>query len=71
MLIKPYLIGDIYSIQPIHTGKLFLFLKKPENKITGSRIIGVAADTAFTSDITLPKSKPSELPDNWIKNDTK
>jgi hypothetical protein len=42
-----YLLGDKYSSHPIHPPKSTLFLKKPENTMIGSSIIGTAADTDF------------------------
>ena len=44
---KPYLMGDMYSTQPIQRGKLAEFLKKPENKTNGRRRMGVTSATAF------------------------
>jgi len=44
---KPYLMGDMYSIQLIQLGKLAEFLKKPENKNNGRRRRGVTSLIAF------------------------
>jgi hypothetical protein len=59
---KPYLLGEMNSIQPIHTGRSARFLKKPENKIIGSSIRGTTADIDLASKIILPSSKPKEDP---------
>ncbi len=60
--IKPYFIGDIYCIHPIHMGISELFLKNPENNINGKSIIGTTAATDFASRIALPINSPSEAP---------
>jgi hypothetical protein len=59
---KPYLFGDMYYIHPIQAGRLALFLKKPENKITGNKIIGIKLLTDFASAMTLPINKPKDPP---------
>ncbi len=62
--IKLYLFGETYSIQPIQTGKLALFLKKPENKIIGNMTIGMTLLTDLPSKMTLPMNKPNDPPAN-------
>lgn len=66
-----YLFGDKYSIHPIHFGRLFLFLKNPENKVIGNIIIGTTADIDFASNTTLPISIPNDEPDKPIKTKIK
>jgi len=69
--INPYLFGDMYSIHPIHFGKVSRFLKKPENKIIGRMRIGTTADTDLASKITLPKSNPNEAPLKDMRKNTR
>jgi hypothetical protein len=59
---KPYFTGDIYSIQPIHFGKLAEFLKKPENMKKGINIAGDTELTDLASVTILPSMSPRETP---------
>lgn len=59
--VKEYLTGVRYYIHPIHTGKLLLFLKNPENKMNGIMKIGPIAEM-FLASAMLPMSNPTELP---------
>jgi len=60
--IKPYLLGEIYSIHPSHTGSVYLFLKNPENRKNGIMTIGTIAETDFASNTTLPMNSPKDEP---------
>ena len=59
---KPYLLGEIYSIQPIQEGKSSRFLKNPENIVNGSIAIGAILTIAFGSAIKLPNIKANDEP---------
>ena len=62
MLANVYLIGEIYYIQPIHTGRSYLFLKKPENNITGKNNNGIIPEATLASVNIDPNINPNELP---------
>ena len=61
----------MYYIQPIHLGKLSLFLNSPESKAIGITVKGSIKETALGSWMEDPKSIPRELPTSPIRKVTK
>jgi hypothetical protein len=61
----------MYYIQNNHLGRSSLFLKNPENSITGIITIGTTLETDLASNITLPNKRPKLLPAKPIKNKVK
>lgn len=59
---NPYLLGDMYWIQPIQPGKSALFLKNPAKRMIGKINIGTTADTDLGSKMILPNNNPNDAP---------
>jgi len=59
---KLYLIGLRYWIQPIQADKFPVFLKNPENRKKGKRIMGVKVLTDLLSVTIVPTIKPKDIP---------